>query len=141
VKADWALETTTRYSYCEFVTKKCGTKNDFFSEADYFWPDSLKSRRPIREPRWHDQPGYLLIIGRDVSFQQSHRITGISLHPYRKKTNMLKHAMLSFESMVCKRRHTDESKYGIRSAIKGRVTGRGYGIIDTIHLMEVAQGR
>ena len=42
--------------------------------------------------------------------------------------------------MVCQQRNHDEPKPSLYSqAIWGRVTGRGIGIIDTLHLAEVAK--
>jgi hypothetical protein len=42
--------------------------------------------------------------------------------------------------LVCKSRNADEPNLAFAQAVKGVTTGRSWGIIDTIHFMEVAQG-
>jgi len=56
------------------------------------------------------------------------------------KEKYVKHAMLHLKAWFINADTRMNPSMEFAQAIKGRATGRGYGIIDTIHLMEVAQG-
>jgi hypothetical protein len=117
-----------------------GGKHDFYSEADYFWPNPEKPGGPYIQKDGMSYPGlftghrkamirFSQIIG---SLASAYKITGNEMYvkaalPHLKAW-FVDTATLMNPSMV----------YG--QAIIGVSTGRGIGIIDTIHLMEVAQG-
>lgn len=119
--------------------RSAGDIHDFYSEGDYWWPDSLNPDGPYIRRDGETNPDNFV----------AHR-----------------HAMVRFSSIVGNLTSayllTEEQKYvdavlaHVRAwfvdeptkmnpnllyaqAIKGITTGRGIGIIDTIHLMEVAQ--
>src|SRR5258708_10445140 len=45
-EADWALKQQPVTVTASSSPRSAGTKNDFFSESDYFWPDSLNPAGP-----------------------------------------------------------------------------------------------
>jgi len=119
--------------------RSAGGVHDFFSEADYWWPDSLNLSGPYIQKDGQTNP---------ENFSE-HRL-----------------AMIRFSQMVGNLTSayllTKDNKYAVKAiqhckawfvdtatkmnpsllyaqAIKGKVTGRGVGIIDMIQMMEVAQ--
>lgn len=119
--------------------RSAGDIHDFYSEGDYWWPDTLNLDGPYIRRDGQTNPDNFV----------SHR-----------------HAMIRFSSIVGNltsayllnqdKKYVDAVLAHVRAwfvnestrmnpnlqyaqAIKGITTGRGIGIIDTIHLMEVAQ--
>jgi hypothetical protein len=119
--------------------RSAGGVHDFFSEADYWWPDALNPSGPYIQKDGQTNP---------ENFSE-HRL-----------------AMIRFSQMVGNLTSayllTNDNKYAVKAiqhckawlvdtatkmnpsllyaqAIKGKVTGRGVGIIDMIQMMEVAQ--
>ena len=119
--------------------RSAGGAHDFFSEADYWWPDASNPTGPYVQKDGQTNP---------ANFSE-HRL-----------------AMIRFSQMVGNLTSayllTKDNKYAIKAiqhckawfvdtatkmnpsllyaqAIKGKVTGRGVGIIDMIQMMEVAQ--
>lgn len=140
------LERSAEYMNIEPVTvtasiceRSAGTKHDFYSEGDYWWPDPENPDGPYIRKDGMTNPenftahrkamirfsqisgalasSYLLTKNKDYAEQLVPHLQAWFLHPdTRMNPNLL---------------------YG--QAIMGRVTGRGIGIIDTIHLLEVAK--
>lgn len=119
--------------------RSAGDIHDFYSEGDYWWPDTLNPDGPYIRRDGETNPDNFV----------AHR-----------------HAMVRFSSIVGNltsaylltqdKKYADAAMTHVRAwfvnestgmspnlqyaqAIKGVVTGRGVGIIDTVHLMEVAQ--
>lgn len=124
---------------CFIAERSAGTKHDFYSEGDYWWPDSLNPTGPYVRRDGETNPDNFV----------EHR-----------------HAMIRFSRIVANltsaylitgdRKYLDPVMAHVRAwfinedtkmnphllyaqAIKGITTGRGIGIIDTVHLIEVAQ--
>ena len=119
--------------------RSAGGAHDFFSEGDYWWPDPAESRRPLHSARRDDQPGQLR---RSPSRLMRLSLQVPALAAAWKLTNdrrYAEHAARHLRAWFV----DDETRMNphllYAQAIKGRVTGRGIGIIDTIHLVEVAR--
>ncbi len=139
-EADWAMLQEPVTITSETSPRSAGGKHDFFSEADYFWPDPKNPDGPYINRDGMTNPDNFLahrkamirfskIIG---ALASAYKLTGDE--KYVKQA--VKHLKAWFvDPMTLMNPNLQYSQ-----AVKGLYTGRNYGIIDTIHLMEVAQG-
>jgi hypothetical protein len=119
--------------------RSAGGKHDFFSEGDYWWPDPANPDGPYIQKDGMTNPDNFVAhrhamvrMSRIVaSLTAAHRITGDDKYAQ----HAIKHLKAWFVD--------DETKMNphllYAQAIKGRFTGRGIGIIDTLHLIEPAR--
>jgi hypothetical protein len=113
--------------------------HDFYSEGDYWWPDPANPDGPYVQRDGETNPDNF-VAHRDAMRRLSvvvpalvaaHELTGERRY-VRAAVAHLRAWFVDTATMM-----SPHLLYG--QAIKGRVTGRGIGIIDTIHLVEVAQ--
>jgi Alginate lyase len=119
--------------------RSAGGRHDFFSEGDYWWPDPNNP-----DGRYIQRDG---MTNPDNFVEHRRAMVRLSLHVP---------ALAAAWSITRDRRYADHAVRHLRAwfadagtmmnphllyaqAIKGRVTGRGIGIIDTIHLVEVVR--
>lgn len=138
-EAAWALkqepETITHYP----APRSAGGLHDFSSEGDYWWPDPRNPDSAYIQKDGQTNPdnftAHRLVMIRFSrimgALASAYKITGEE--KYAKAC--IKHADAWFKDETT--RMNPNLLYA--QSIKGRVTGRGIGIIDTIHLMEVSQ--
>jgi len=119
--------------------RSAGGAHDFFSEGDYWWPDPQNPDGPYIQrdgmtnpDNFTDHRRYLMRLSVQVpALVAAWKLTGEK----RYAAHAAKHLRAWF--LDEKTRMNPHLKFA--QAIKGRVTGRGIGIIDTIHLVEVAR--
>ena len=119
--------------------RSAGGVHDFFSEGDYWWPDPQNPDGPYIQrdgmtnpDNFTDHRRYLMRLSMQVpALVAAWKLTGDE----RYAAHAAKHLCAWF--LDEKTRMNPHLKFA--QAIKGRVTGRGIGIIDTIHLVEVAR--
>jgi len=119
--------------------RSAGGRHDFFSEADYWWPDPANPGGPYIQRDGMTNP--------DNFVEHRRAMVRLSLHVP---------ALAAAWKITRERRYADHAARHVRAwfvdaatrmsphllysqAIQGRVTGRGIGIIDTVHLVEVAR--
>ena len=119
--------------------RSAGGRHDYFSEGDYWWPDPANPDGPYIQRDGMTNP--------DNFVAHRHALIRLSLHVP---------ALVSAWLLTRDRRYADHAARHLRAwfvdndtsmnpnllyaqAIKGRVTGRGIGIIDTLHLVEVVR--
>jgi hypothetical protein len=119
--------------------RSAGGPHDFFSEADYWWPDPEHPGGPYIQRDGMTNPGNFV--------EHRRAMVRLSLHvpalaaawtltrDRRYAAHAARHARAWFVDSAT--RMNPNLQYS--QAIHGRVTGRGVGIIDTIHLVEVAR--
>lgn len=139
-EAGWAMTQDPITVTAETSPRSAGGKHDFYSEGDYWWPDTLNPAAPYIQRDGLTNPDNF--TAHRLAMIRFSRIVGALTSAY-KITGEEKYVTWAF-------RHINawfldpETKMNpsllYAQAIKGRATGRGIGIIDTIHLMEVAQG-
>ena len=119
--------------------RSAGEKHDFFSEADYWWPDPANPAGPyiqkdgLSNPDNFDDHRQAM---RRLSLQvpalvAAWRLTGDARYS-EAATRHLRAWFVDAATLM-----NPHLRYA--QAIHGRVTGRGTGIIDTLHLVEVAR--
>ncbi|HEX4231194.1 MAG TPA: alginate lyase family protein [Bryobacteraceae bacterium] len=119
--------------------RSAGGKHDFFSEGDYWWPDPKNPDGPYIRRDGMSNPGnfddhrkYLLAFSVRMPALAS---TWVLTKDRRYSDQAIEHLNAWFVDPQT--RMNPNLQYA--QAIHGRTTGRGTGIIDTIHLVEVAR--
>jgi hypothetical protein len=119
--------------------RSAGGPHDFFSEGDYWWPDPANPNGPYIQKDGMTNPDNFV----------EHRRAMIRL-------SLIVPALAAAWKITKQRKYSDHAARHLRAwfiddathmnpsllysqAIKGRFTGRGIGIIDTLHLVEVAR--
>jgi hypothetical protein len=119
--------------------RSAGGKHDFFSEGDYWWPDPQNPGAPYIQRDGMTNPDNFV----------EHRRAMIRL-------SLIVPALAAAYKITGERKYAEQAAGHLRAwfvddatrmnpnlqyaqAIKGRFTGRGTGIIDTLHLVEVAR--
>jgi hypothetical protein len=119
--------------------RSAGGRHDFFSEGDYWWPDPQNPDGPYVQrdgmsnpDNFVDHRRYLMRLSVQVpALAAAWKLT----HDARYAVHAGRHLRAWFLDEPT--RMAPHLLYA--QAIKGRFTGRGTGIIDTIHLVEVAR--
>lgn len=120
-------------------SRSAGGVHDFFSEGDYWWPDPEHPDGPYIQrdgmsnpDNFTDHRRYLMRLSVQVpALAAAWKIT--------KDSRYATHAARHLRAWFIDERTRMNPNLQYAQAIKGRVTGRGTGIIDTIHLVEVAR--
>lgn len=123
-----------------FSPRSAGGKHDFYSEGDYWWPDEKNPDGPYIQKDGLTNPENF--VEHRLAMIRFCKIIGALASAY-KITGEAKYAKQASKHLEAWFMHSEtkmNSNLQFAQAIKGRFTGRGIGIIDTIHLMDVAQG-
>lgn len=120
--------------------RSAGGKHDFYSEGDYWWPDPDNLAGPYIQRDGQTNPENFVAHRR--AMVKLSRIIGALASAYviTKDEKYVTHAFRHLKAWFADTATMMNPSLLYAQAIQGRVTGRGIGIIDTIHLMEVAQG-
>jgi hypothetical protein len=119
--------------------RSAGGTHDFFSEGDYWWPDPENPNGPYIQrdgmsnpDNFVDHRRYLMRLSVQVpALAAAWKIT--------KEQRFAAHAAHHLNAWFVDKDTRMNPNLQYSQAIHGRVTGRGTGIIDTIHLVEVAR--
>src|SRR5215831_38277 len=119
--------------------RSAGGKRDFFSEGDYWWPDPNNPGGPYIQrdgmsnpDNFVDHRRYLMRLSVQVpALAAAWKIT--------REQRFAVHAARHLDAWFVDKDTRMNPNLQYSQAIHGRVTGRGTGIIDTIHLVEVAR--
>ena len=120
--------------------RSAGGKHDFYSEGDYWWPDPKNPGAPYIHRDGMSNPDNF-VAHRNALMRLSVQFAALAAawkitRDARYATHAADHLRAWF--LNDDTRMNPNLQYA--QAIKGRTTGRGTGIIDTIHLVEVARG-
>ena len=117
-----------------------GTLHDFYSEGDYWWPDPDDPEGPyIRRDGMTNPDNF--VAHRKAMIRLSRIIGSLaSAYVITGEEKYVDYAFRHLKAWFVDTTTMMNPSLLYAQAIKGRVSGRGIGIIDTIHLMEVAQG-
>ena len=119
--------------------RSAGGKNDFYSEGDYWWPDPSNPTGPYIQKDGQTNPENF--VDHRLAMIRLSEITATLTSAYvltgkqNYAAQVLKHLRAWF--VVPETRMNPNMLYA--QAIWGRFTGRGIGLIDAYHLVEVAQ--
>lgn len=118
--------------------RSVGTKHDFYSEGDYWWPNPDNPEGPyIRKDGLTNPDNF--VAHRKAMIRLS-QISGSLASAYlvTKDTMYVKQLIPHLKAWFVNPSTMMNPHLLYAQAIKGRETGRGIGIIDTIHLIEVS---
>ncbi|OJZ07621.1 MULTISPECIES: alginate lyase family protein [Sphingobacterium] len=139
-QSKWAMKqkpvTVTAYK----AVRSAGGIHDFYSEGDYWWPDPKDPAAPYIQRDGMTSPANF-VEHRKAMIRFS-RIVGALASAYRLNPDKkyVQQALRHLKAWFVDAETMMNPNLLYAQAIQGRFTGRGIGIIDTIHLMEVAQG-
>lgn len=139
-EAAWALQEAPITVTAQTSPRSAGGRHDFFSEGDYWWPNPVSVDSPYIQIDGMTNPDNFVahrhamirlskVIG---ALASAYKLTGDEKYVQQ----ALKHCIAWFVDTAT----LMNPNLLYAQAIKGRFTGRGIGIIDTIQLMEVVQG-
>ncbi|NEU70296.1 alginate lyase family protein [Spirosoma agri] len=139
-EARWAMQQQPLTVTAQTSPRSSGGKHDFFSEGDYWWPDSTNLEGPYIQRDGLTNPANF-VAHRQALIRFS-RIVGALASAYllTQDERYVRQAFRHLNAWFVDPATRMNPSLLYAQAIKGRFTGRGIGIIDTIHLMEVAQG-
>lgn len=119
--------------------RSAGNKHCFFSEGDYWWPDPKNPDGPYIQRDGMTNPDNF-VMHRKAMIRFSTIVgTLVSAYLITNDQKYLEPVKKHVHAWFVDSETYMEPHLNFAQAITGRVTGRGIGIIDTIHLMEVAQ--
>lgn len=139
-EANWALTQQPVTVTAASSSRSAGGKHDFFSEGDYWWPDPQNASAPYIKKDGMTNPANF--VAHRLAMIRFSQIIG-SLASAYKLTGDKKyadHALIHLNAWFVNPETLMNPNLLYAQAIQGRFTGRGIGIIDAVHLMEVAQG-
>lgn len=120
--------------------RSAGGLHDYFSEGDYWWPDPNNPDGPYIQRDGQTNPDNF-VDHRRVMIRLSEIVGSLaSAYVMTRDERFAVHAFRHARAWFVDTATMMNPSMNFAQAIKGRVTGRGIGIIDTIHLIEVAQG-
>ena len=138
-RADKVLTEAPQTITMFVCSRSAGGIHDFYSEGDYWWPDPANPDGPYIQRDGMTNPDNFIdhrkamirlsqIVG---SLASAYKITGDERY--------VRQAFVHLKAWFADPSTRMNPSLLYSQAIKGRFTGRGIGIIDTIQLMEVAQ--
>jgi len=139
-EAAWAMEQEPVTVTATRAPKSAGGKHDFFSEGDYWWPDPSNPGGPYVQRDGQSNPENF--IAHRIAMIRFSQIVGALASAYvvTDDNKYVSHAFRHARAWFVDSTTLMNPSLLYAQAIQGRFTGRSIGIIDTIHLMEVAQG-
>jgi len=139
-EADWALTQEPITITAETSARSSGGRHDFFSEADYFWPDPKNPDGPYINRDGLTNPDNF-VAHRKAMIRFSKIIAALaSAYKLTGDEKYVKHALVHLKAWFINAETIMNPDLTYAQAVKGLFKGRNYGIIDTIHFIEVAQG-
>jgi len=140
------LKAANRYLTEEPITitasrssRSAGGLHDFFSEGDYWWPDPQNLEGPYIQRDGMTNPGNFTDHRRYLMRFSVQAPALTAAWKVTRDSRYAKHAVRHLRAWFLDSATRMNPNLQYAQAIHGRFTGRGTGIIDTIHLVEVAR--
>jgi hypothetical protein len=119
--------------------RSAGGRHDFFSEGDYWWPDPANPDGPYIQRDGMTNPDNFVEHRRALMRLSLHVPALAAAWSITRDRRYAQHAVRHLRAWFLDAATLMNPHLLYAQAIKGRVTGRGIGIIDTIHLVEVVR--
>ncbi|OAQ38269.1 alginate lyase [Pedobacter psychrophilus] len=139
-EADWAMLQKPETLTNTLSPRSDGGIHDFYSEGDYWWPNPKDPNGPYIQKDGLTNPDNFT-AHRSAMIRFS-KIIGALASAYKITADekYVKQAVLHLKAWFVNPESLMNPNLEYAQAIKGLFKGRGIGIIDTIHLLDVAQG-
>lgn len=122
-----------------FCNRSAGSIHDFYSEGDYWWPDPQNPEGPyIRKDGMTNPDNFTAHREAMIRFSQISGALG-SAYILTKDQKYANQLAIHLQAWFINDNTKMNPNLLYAQAVKGIATGRGIGIIDTIHLIEVAK--
>ena len=133
------LDTLPQTVTAARCARSAGTVNDYYSEGDYWWPDPKNPEGPYIQRDGESNPGNF-VAHREAVFRLSNIVGTLTSAYLLTRDTRYVHTVQNHLSawFVDPATHMNPDML-YSQAIKGRYTGRSIGLIDAIHLVEVAR--
>jgi len=119
--------------------RSAGGRHDFFSEADYWWPDPASPGGPYIQRDGMTNPDNF-VAHRRAMVRLSLQVPALAAAwQITREERYADHAARHLRAWFVDAATRMNPHLLYSQAIQGRVTGRGVGVIDTVHLVEVAR--
>jgi hypothetical protein len=119
--------------------RSAGGIHDFYSEGDYWWPDTLNPEGPYVQRDGQTNPENF-VAHRHAMIRFSTLVGNLtSAYLLTKDQKYIDAALVHIRAWFINQETKMNPNLLYAQAIRGITTGRGIGIIDTIHLIEVVQ--
>jgi hypothetical protein len=119
--------------------RSAGGLHEFYSEGDYWWPDTAHPEGPYIQRDGMSNPENFT-KHREMMMRFSAAVSSLAAaYKLSRDEKYAAHAVRHLKAWFVAESSMMLPHLKYAQAIKGRVTGRGIGIIDTIHLIEVAR--
>ncbi len=119
--------------------RSTGGVHDFFSEGDYWWPDPKNPDGPYIQKDGMTNPDNF-VEHRKFLMKLSVQVPALAAAwKLTKDKKYADHAAAHIRAWFVDEKTRMNPNLQFAQAIHGRFTGRGTGVIDTIHLVEVAR--
>jgi hypothetical protein len=139
-EAEWAMKQSPITVTAQSSPLSTGGKHDFFSQADYFWPNPANPSGPYINRDGETNPANF-VAHRKAMIRFSTIIGALaSAYQLTSDEKYVKQATIHLNAWFINPETLMNPNLAFSQAVIGSSTGRSWGIIDTIHLMEVAQG-
>ncbi len=119
--------------------RSSGTIHDFYSEGDYWWPDEANPDGPYIRKDGLTNPNNFVDHRKAVRNLNEWISTLVAAYKITKDVKYANHALAHLKAFFLDENTLMNPTLLFAQAIKGKYTGRGIGIIDTIHFIEVAK--
>jgi hypothetical protein len=139
-KAKWSIEQVPITVTAQASPRSAGGKHDYYSEGDYWWPNPVNPDSPYIQKDGLTNPENF--VAHRLAMIRFSEIVGnlASAYLLTSDKKYADHALIHCRAWFVDEATKMNPHLLYAQAIKGRVTGRGIGIIDAIHLMEVVKG-
>jgi hypothetical protein len=118
-------------------SRSAGGVHDYFSEGDYWWPDPKNSDGPYIQRDGMTNPDNFVAHRHALIRFSVQAATLAAAYKITHKEKYAAHAIKHLKAWFVDPTTRMNPHLKFAQAIKGKVTGRGTGIIDTIHLIEI----
>ncbi|RPD41090.1 alginate lyase family protein [Chitinophaga barathri] len=138
-KAQWAMQQQPVTVTVASSPRSAGGIHDFYSEGDYWWPNPASADSPYIQKDGQTNPDNF--VAHRQAMVRFSRVVGALAAAYvaEGKKEYLEHARKHILAWFVNADTRMNPNLQYAQAIKGRATGRGIGIIDTVHFIEIAQ--
>ena len=134
----YLLEQPVTITACR-AERSAGGPHDYYSEADYFWPDPADPSGPYINRDGITNPDNF-VAHRHALIRFSMQMPALTAAwLLGRHESYAQHAARHLRAWFLDPATRMNPNLQYAQAVRGRVTGRSYGIIDTIHLVEVAR--
>jgi hypothetical protein len=121
-----------------FAERSSGSRHDFYSEGDYWWPDLSRPQGPFLQldghlyphAYWEHRKLLLRMVDCVASMVTTWLLTG--------DQSFAESAWIHLNGWFCDEKTRMNPHLRYAQAVSGVANGRCYGVVDTIHLTEVA---